>query len=146
MNRKKILIVDDNPIILKTLSLKLAANGYTPLTSLDGATAVKAVREQRPDLIILDVNFPPDVGAGGGVGWDGFKLIQWLRRLDEARNTPIIVITGGDSTKFKQRALDLGAVAFFHKPIDNDELLDTIKQALNGEEQPASTPPTTPAQ
>jgi len=133
MSRKKILIVDDNEVIVTTLSMKLRANNYDIVTAADGSEAVSAVRQQRPDLIVLDVSFPPDVAHGGGVPWDGFRIIQWLRRMEEAKNTPIIIITGGEAGKYKQKALAEGAVAFFQKPIDNTELLATITKALEGQ-------------
>jgi len=130
MNRKKILVVDDSRVILKTLSLKLTASGYDVVTAEDGAGAVSSVRKDKPDLILLDLSFPPDVSGGGGVPWDGFLIMNWLRRLEEAKNIPIVVITGGDPGKCKDQALAAGAAAFFHKPIDNDELLTAIRETL----------------
>jgi two-component system, OmpR family, KDP operon response regulator KdpE len=141
MNGKKILIVDDSRIILKTLSMKLTSNGYDVITAEDGAGAVSIVRSEKPDLILLDLIFPPDVGHGGGVCWDGLLIMSWLRRLEEARNIPIIVISGGDPAKYKDHALAAGATSFFHKPINNDELLAAIRQALGestAEPQPAA--------
>ena len=126
---KKILIVDDSEVIRKTLSLKLEANEYEVLTAVDGSEAVSTVRQQKPDLILLDIGFPPEVA---GVPWDGFLIIQWLRRIEEAKNTPIIIITGADSAAYKERALAEGAMAYFQKPIDNDDLLATIRSALGG--------------
>ena len=58
---KKILVVDDNEIILKTISLKLQGAGYQVITALDGSEAVAAARKETPDLILLDISFPPDV-------------------------------------------------------------------------------------
>lgn len=132
MNRKRILIVDDNEVILKTLSMKLQEH-YDIVTAMDGSQAVGAVRRERPDLILLDISFPSEVT---GVPWDGFRIIQWLRRMDGAQRTPIIVITGSEDAKFKERALAEGAVAFFQKPIDNDELLKVLQRTLN-EDGPA---------
>lgn len=139
MSRKKILVVDDSLLILRLMSIKLTANGYDVVTAEDGGTAVSTVRKGKPDLILLDLSFPPDVGHGGGVAWDGFLIMEWLQRLEEARNIPIIVITGGDPAKFKDRALAAGAFSFFHKPIDNDALLTVIRQTLG--ENTAETQP-----
>jgi CheY-like chemotaxis protein len=136
MNRKKILIVDDSPIIQRTLSMKLEANNFEVLTAEDGASAVSAVRRAKPDLILLDISFPPDVGHGGGVPWDGFLIMGWLRRIEEARDIPTIIISGGEAAKYKDRALAAGAVSFFHKPIDHDELLKVIGQTLEEAGQP----------
>jgi CheY-like chemotaxis protein len=139
MNRKKILVVDDSPLILKVMSMKLTANGYDVVTAEDGATAVSTARKERPDLILLDLSFPPDVAHGGGVAWDGFLIMNWLRRLEEAKDIPIVVITGGEPAQFRDRALAAGAANFFHKPIDNDALLAVIRETLG--ENPAETQP-----
>jgi two-component system, OmpR family, KDP operon response regulator KdpE len=130
MSCKKILVVDDSAIILKTMSMKLTANGYDVATAEDGAAAVSAIRASKPDLILLDLSFPPDVSHGGGVGWDGFGIMGWLHRLDEAKDIPIIIITGGEPEKYKAKALAAGAANFFHKPIDNDALLTVIRDTL----------------
>jgi CheY-like chemotaxis protein len=128
--KRKILVVDDNAIVVKTLSFKLKSGGYDVITAVDGSEAVKAARSQKPDLILLDISFPPDVAFGGGVPWDGFLIIDWLRRMDEARNVPIIIISGGDPAKFEQRSKAAGAVGFFQKPIDHDRLLEAIRSVL----------------
>jgi two-component system KDP operon response regulator KdpE len=145
MSRKKILVIDDSLLILKMMSLKLAANGYDVITAEDGGTAVSAVRTEKPDLILLDLSFPPDVAHGGGVAWDGFLIMTWLQRLEEAKHIPIIVISGGDPAKYRDRALAAGAVYFFHKPIDNDALLnvirDTLAKSTAGIQPPATSVP-----
>src|SRR5215471_17261432 len=66
---RKILLVDDDKIILKTTSAKLKAAGYEVLTAEEGGSAIRQVRQLQPHLIILDLNFPPDVGHGGGIPW-----------------------------------------------------------------------------
>jgi two-component system, OmpR family, KDP operon response regulator KdpE len=145
MSRKKILVVDDNLLIVKTVSMKLTSYGYDVVTAEDGSAAVSAVRRERPDLILLDLSFPPDVAHGGGVAWDGFLIMNWLKRLEEAKKTPIIVITGGDPAKCKDRALAAGAVNFFNKPINNDELLTVVRKALGEDNNPSQTPSPTPS-
>ncbi|HXS69787.1 MAG TPA: response regulator, partial [Candidatus Polarisedimenticolia bacterium] len=105
MNRQKILVVDDNPVIIKTLSMKLISAGYDVVTAADGSGAVSATRNEKPNLILLDISFPADVG----IDWDGFKIIAWLRRIEESRDIPIIVITGGDAAKYKDKSLATGA-------------------------------------
>jgi len=131
---KKILVVDDNEIILKTVSLKLQGVGYQVFTALDGAEAVAAARKENPDLILLDIGFPPAVD---GVPWDGFRVMEWFQRLDAAKKIPIIIITGSEDPKYKERATSGGAVAFFHKPIDHDDLLKVIRSVLGGSTKPA---------
>ena len=128
--RRKILVVDDNKIILRTLRMKLEAAGYMVLTADDGSTAVSTVRREKPDLVILDIYFPPDVGHGGGVPWDGFLILNWLRRMEEAVNTPIIIITGKGSSADRERCLAAGVSGFFYKPINPEELLASIETIL----------------
>jgi CheY-like chemotaxis protein len=131
MGSHKILVVDDSPIILKAFSNKLHSCGYDVLTAQDGGTAVNLARHEKPDLIILDINFPPDVGHGGGVPWDGFLIIGWLRRMEEARDIPVIIVTGSEDATNKQRALEAGAVDFFQKPVDAEQLVSSVRRALH---------------
>ena len=132
--KKKILVVDDNEVILKTVSLKLQGCGYQVITALDGTEAVAAARRETPDLILLDISFPPDVD---GVPWDGFRIMDWFHRLDPVKKIPIIIITGLEDMKNKERATSSGAVAFFHKPINHDDLLKVIRATLGGSDKPA---------
>jgi CheY-like chemotaxis protein len=128
--RKKILVVDDDWMIRKLLSEELESKGYQVSTGIDCSQAVSAVREQKPDLILLDILFPPDVGHGGGAAWDGISIMVWLRRMDEARETPFIIISGADPAVWEDRVLAAGAAAFFPKPIDYEELLHAIRNLL----------------
>jgi CheY-like chemotaxis protein len=128
---KKVLVVDDNEVILKTISLKLQGAGFNVITALDGSEAVAAARKEEPDLILLDINFPPDVD---GVPWDGFRIMDWFNRLDPAKKVPIIIITGLEDMKSKERATTSGAVAYFHKPINHDDLLKVVRATLGNPE------------
>lgn len=130
--QKKILVIDDNEIILKTTSMKLQSAGYHVLTALDGAEGVSMVRREKPDLVLLDITFPPDVS---GVSWDGFRIMEWLHRVDETKKIPIIVISGVVEEKNKARAISSGAVAFFPKPVNFDDMLKVIRSSLGAETQ-----------
>jgi CheY-like chemotaxis protein len=126
----KVLVVDDDPVILKTLGLKLSRAGYTVMTGLDGAEAISLVRTKQPDVVLLDVFFPPDV-AHGATGWDGLGVLQWLRRMASDQLPPVIIITGSGNAEIHERARDLGARAVFQKPIDHKQLLDEIQQTMS---------------
>jgi CheY-like chemotaxis protein len=125
--QKTILIVDDNEIVIKTISLKLQGAGYRVVSAMDGSDAVAAARKENPDLILLDISFPPEVT---GVPWDGFRIMEWFHRLDTAKRIPIIIITGSEDPKTKDRATQSGAVAFFQKPIEHDYLLKVVRATL----------------
>lgn len=137
---RKILVVDDNTVVLKAFEVKLKACGFEVLMASEGAAAVSSARQHRPDLIVLDINFPPDVGSSG-LQWDGFNIMQWLRRFQEVSSIPVIIITSGDPTKFKEKALINGAVAFFQKPINYDEFLLAVHRAISANNQPKSAAP-----
>jgi CheY-like chemotaxis protein len=138
----KILIADDSVVVLKALSIKLKSVGYEIRTAMDGSTAISCVRRDKPDLIILDINFPADGTRGGGIMWDGFLILDWLRRIDEVRDTPIIFITSGEPSKFRERALAAGAVAFFQKPVDQEEMLSVIRAVVGDPPESSHSTPT----
>ncbi|MGA2870806.1 MAG: response regulator [Verrucomicrobiota bacterium] len=124
---KKILVVDDNAVVIKTICLKLQGAGFRVVTAMDGTEAVAAVRKENPDLILLDLSFPAEVT---GVPWDGFRIMEWFGRLESAKRIPIVVITGNEDPKARERATNAGAVAFFQKPIEHDDLLKIIRATL----------------
>jgi CheY-like chemotaxis protein len=132
--QQKVLIVDDNEVIVKTIAVKLNTAGFKTFVALDGAEAVSLVRKERPDLIVLDISFPPDVA---GVPWDGFRIMEWLRRVDDSKKIPIIVITSGAGDKDKEKALAGGAVGFLYKPLDHDELMKMVRATLAPLTKPA---------
>lgn len=127
---KTILIVDDDLVITKTTSMKLKHSGYEVMVAHDASETLAAIRKRRPHLVLLDLSFPPDVAHGGAVGWNGFQIMTWLQRLEQARDIPIIIISGSDPAKYRDRCIAAGAAAYFHKPIAHEELLKTIEQIL----------------
>src|SRR6185437_227549 len=126
---RKILVVDDNPVVLKAFEMKLNSLGFQVVTATDGSAAVSRARNEKPDVVVLDVNFPPDVGSTG-LQWDGFNIMQWMKRFQDAANIPVIIITSGDPTKLKEKAIANGAVAFFQKPVHNEEFIVTLRRII----------------
>ncbi|MFO1475166.1 MAG: response regulator [Verrucomicrobiota bacterium] len=129
-NGKRILVADDDPVVLQALTLKLKSLGYQVLTARDGSEAITSTRTTRPDLMLLDVDFPPDVSHGGGVPWNGFLICEWVQRVNSNSKIPFIMISGADRAEFKQRASAAGAAAFLPKPINGPELEASIHSAL----------------
>jgi len=126
--RKTILVVDDDPVTVKTLTLTLNAQGYNVLSAADGSSAISILRQQNPDMMLVDVSLPPDVAMGGMVTWNGFQVLGWLRRANAS--VPAIVISGSDKPEYKEQAAAVGADSFLAKPIDNAALLSSIASAL----------------
>ena len=123
---RRILVVDDNPVVLKAFELKLKSCGFE-VTTLANASAVASTAGRiEADLIILDINFP----ASGAVGWTGFTIKQWLARFPELAAIPVIMVSGSEAADYEPKARAAGAAAFFRKPVVLPELLVTIDRLL----------------
>jgi CheY-like chemotaxis protein len=127
--RKKVLVVDDDLVVARTLSLKLNARGYEVLCAGDAAQAIKLVREQDPDILLVDVGLPPDIAMGGANLTDGFQVTRWLQ-LANTRKIPSIIISGSDKPAYRRQAAAVGADGFLPKPINEQALMDSIECAL----------------
>lgn len=117
--KKRILVVDDEIEIVRALQRGLVAHGYEVLTATTGETALETVAQQRPDLLLLDLNLP---------GISGLDVCKQIRTQSEL--PAIIVITVRDKERDKVRALDLGADDYVSKPFGINEVLARIRVAL----------------
>jgi DNA-binding response OmpR family regulator len=113
-----ILVVEDEPTLLETLEYNLKRQGYTVCTAADGPTALKVAREERPDLIVLDIMLP---------GLDGFEVCRILR---QEMNVPILMLTARDNEVDKVVGLEVGADDYMTKPFSMRELLARVKALL----------------
>jgi two-component system KDP operon response regulator KdpE len=114
----RILIVDDDPQLLRALRINLTARRYEVLTAADGATGLGLASRHRPDLVIVDLGLP-DI--------DGVAVVEGLRGWS---TTPIIVLSARHSETVKVDALDAGADDYITKPFGMDELLARVRAAL----------------
>lgn len=127
---RRILVVDDNPVVLEAFELKLRASGFTVVTLLNPTEVASAAEKAAAELIILDINFPLTQGSD----WSGYTTMQWLRRFPILACIPVILISGEDSKHHEERALAAGAVAFFQKPVGYPELLAVVLRTLGIQE------------
>jgi DNA-binding response OmpR family regulator len=121
INRPKIMVVDDDPDLRQALSVRLRANNFDTVNVCDGYSAIAMAQKEKPHLIILDLGLP----AG-----DGFAVLKNLRQYPALSSIPVIVLTARDPESNEKRTLESGAVAFFQKPADNEELLGVIRASL----------------
>ena len=123
---KNILVIDDDADLLQGLGIRLISEGYRVTVASNILSALIAVRNA-PDLILLDLGLPDG---------DGMRLLANLKGLQTA-DIPVIVISARDAV-WEKDVLAAGALAFFQKPVANDELMATIALALEGAEAPIS--------
>jgi CheY-like chemotaxis protein len=126
LHGKRVLIVDDDPVFLKATATKLQLAGFHVRTAKESSEAITALGDQPADAVLMDINFPPDVRNGGMGSWDGFQLMTWLRGLPGASGARFIMVSNSDSVSDRQRAHQLGAVAYFQKPVDHARLAAAV--------------------
>jgi two-component system KDP operon response regulator KdpE len=120
--QSKIMIVDDDPNLRHGLDIRLRANQYKTVSAGDGYSALALAQKERPDLILLDLGLP---GFATGAA-----VLKHLRAFPALAPIPVIVLTAWDSRDYERPMLELGAAAYFQKPVDNQELLDRIRYCL----------------
>ena len=113
---KKILIIDDDPVIVKYLQAVFSDNGYATCTASSSTEGLKTVRQEKPDLITLDLEMPEEWGP---------RFYRKLRKEKELRSTPIIVISGIDGDHAVK-----DAIAFIKKPFDPEQLIGIVRNTI----------------
>jgi len=121
-NGKRVLIVDDDPVFVRATAMRLHSAGFQVATATEGPEAIAALGERPADTILMDISFPVDPCNGGMGSWDGFQIMHWLRGLPTARGAQFIMVSNSDSAVNRNRANELGAAAYFQKPLDFDQL------------------------
>jgi len=111
----RILVVDDDPRIVKFLTVRLGASGYEVLTASDGSKAIEELQAQEPDLVLLDVVMP---------GIDGFDTLKQIRALS---SVPVIILSGKEASTDRVKGLEMGADDYLIKPFSPDELVARIE-------------------
>lgn len=124
---QRILIVDDEPNIVATVSPLLRARGYEVRSAMTGRSGIDAVESDKPDLVVLDLGLP-DV--------DGVEVCRQMRQVS---NVPIVVLSARGAEGDKVAALDAGADDYVTKPFGAEELLARIRAALRRSDSPAAT-------
>ena len=120
-DRLKILLVDDEPGIVRLVSKRLEVEGFDVVGCMDGTQAMIQVQAVRPDLIILDVMLP---------GVNGHEVCRRLKRDPGFKNIPIILFTAKTSLKDEGIALEHGADAYIRKPFRAKELIEAIRALM----------------
>jgi DNA-binding response OmpR family regulator len=138
--KKRILLVEDEPHMMEMLKFRLVENHYEVATAADGYTALNQVKSFKPNLVILDLMLPKI---------DGYTICRLLKFSEEYRMIPVMILSARSTDEDVRRGMAMGADAYMTKPYDPPALLDKIKELLAkdmaapppGEETPAEAPP-----
>lgn len=122
MNEPVVLVVDDSPTVRKIVQLTLQRERIRVVTAGDGLSALAAVSDEEPDLILLDIMLPR---------MDGYNICQVIRRNMAYRDMPIIMLSGKDGLFDKMRGKLAGSTEYITKPFDSAELVQTVKRYLD---------------
>ena len=125
----RILVVDDDPAMVGAITALVGTEGHQVITAYDGLTAVRRYREERPDIVLLDLAMP---------GPDGFTVAGRIRAEGDA---PIVVVSGESSEEAKVRALGIGADDYLVKPFGRAELLARIAAVMRRAERSVGSAP-----
>ena len=122
MEEPVVLVVDDSPTVRKIVQLTLQRERIRVVTAGDGLSALAAVADEQPDLILLDIMLPR---------MDGYNICQVVRKNLAYRDLPIIMLSGKDGLFDKMRGKLAGSTEYITKPFDSAELVQTVKRHLD---------------
>lgn len=120
-NRQRILIVDDEADLVAVLRFGLEAEGFEVIEAGDGETGLKRAREDRPDLLVLDLMLPR---------MDGYKVCRALKFDERYRSLPVIILSARSGTQDRELAMTMGADAYVTKPYDMRLLVTRIREMI----------------
>ncbi len=125
-DKKKILVIDDDPQLVLFLTTLLEDNGYEPVSAADGAEGLDKTRSEKPDLILLDITMPEKSGV---------RYYREVRRDPDLKDIPVVIVTGimQEFERFISTRRQVPPPdAYFSKPVDKDELLAKLSELLGG--------------
>ena len=118
---KKVLIVDDEAVLVETVALLLKHQGYQVLRACDGSQALKVVEEQKPDLVIADLVMP---------NMDGLQLLEWVRDRRSLDGVKYMLMTVKESVLEPLKRHHTEADEYMSKPFDKGQLLEKVKKLI----------------
>jgi CheY-like chemotaxis protein len=124
VSAQTILVVEDNPDNMYVLDHLLTRKGYLVVQAAHGEDALRQVQQQRPDLVLLDMQMP---------GMDGYAVVRALRQAPELAALPIIAVTANSMPGDREQTLAAGCTDYVAKPINPRELVQLVEHYLKGE-------------
>jgi DNA-binding response OmpR family regulator len=126
---QKILVVDDDEHILRSLSQYLELEDFDVISASSGPEALKLFAEHSPDLLVLDVMMP---------GMDGYQVLEAIRKNAQTAHVPVLMLTARDQHNDIVKGYQMGATSYLVKPFNLDELVDAIREVFASRTQAES--------
>lgn len=117
----KVLVVDDEVYILHILDFSLGAEGFEVITANNGELAIEKAKQEKPDLIVLDIMMPV---------LDGYETCRRLKREVQTKNIPVVLLTAKGRDVDKRLGFEVGAVDYIVKPFSPNRLIERIQEIL----------------
>ena len=121
MTIKTILVVEDNELNMKLVRGLIKIGNYGMLEAIDAESGIEQIREQRPDLVLMDIQLP---------GMDGLSATKIIKKDPSLKDIPVVALTSYAMQGDEEKALEAGCSGYIAKPIDTRKFLETIAQYL----------------
>ena len=121
MTTKTILVVEDNELNMKLVRGLIKIGKYRMLEAIDAESGIEQIREQRPDLVLMDIQLP---------GMDGLSATKIIKKDPSLKDIPVVALTSYAMQGDEEKALEAGCSGYIAKPIDTRKFLETISQYL----------------
>jgi DNA-binding response OmpR family regulator len=119
--KHRVLVVDDEPNIAKIVKKQLEVSGYDVIVAVDGEMALTKIREEHPEVILLDVMLPKR---------NGYEVLGILKQDEQLKHIPVMMLTARAQQQDQQASLEHGADAYLAKPFQLEELVEQVKALL----------------
>lgn len=119
--KSKVMVIEDNKQNMYMMAYLLECYNYKVIQSFSGIDGIKKAREEKPDIILLDIQLPE---------MDGYNITREIKKNEELKNIPIIAVTAYAMMGDKEKAIDAGAIGYIEKPIDPDTFVSQMEAFL----------------
>jgi CheY-like chemotaxis protein len=117
--QRTVLIIEDEKLIIVSTQMVLEAAGFRVESATNGEDGIARAKSQVPDLILLDIMMP---------GIDGWETLTRLKRDPATANIPVVIFTAREHSRGHQKSAEMGAVDYFRKPFEPDELIELVEK------------------
>jgi DNA-binding response OmpR family regulator len=117
--QRTVLIIEDEKLIIVSTQMVLEAAGFRVESATNGEDGIAKAKSQSPDLVLLDIMMP---------GIDGWETLTRLKKETATANIPVVIFTAREHSRGHQKSAEMGAVDYFRKPFEPDELIDLVEK------------------